>query len=100
MSAYESGRKQPSVATLSRLLAAAGARLVVESGRSPVRSPSRARHEAAAIQILAVLEFAAALPARHAPALGYPHLSARLLEPADARFARLAEAAAERRAST
>lgn len=77
VSAYESGRKQPSVATLSRLLAAAGARLVVESGRPPVRSPSRARHEAAAAQLVAVLALAAALPARHAPALSYPHLPAR-----------------------
>src|SRR3954452_16387572 len=33
VSAYESGSKQPSVATFSRLLAAAGARLTVESLR-------------------------------------------------------------------
>ncbi|MDQ3092603.1 MAG: helix-turn-helix transcriptional regulator, partial [Actinomycetota bacterium] len=34
VSAYESARKQPSVTTLSRLLAAAGARLTVEHGRA------------------------------------------------------------------
>src|SRR3954468_3148472 len=42
ISAYESGSKQPSVATFSRLLAAAGARLSVESVDAPVREPSRA----------------------------------------------------------
>ena len=36
VSAYESGRKQPSVATLDRLLAAAGSRLPVEPAERPL----------------------------------------------------------------
>ena len=36
VSAYENGRKQPSVATLSRLLAAAGSRLTVQPAERPV----------------------------------------------------------------
>src|SRR5437870_1272833 len=40
ISAYESGRKTPSVATLERLLAASGARLAVEPRPSPVVEPS------------------------------------------------------------
>ena len=44
ISAYESGAKQPTVATFSRLLAATGARLEVdESGHAEVREPSQAQ---------------------------------------------------------
>src|SRR5919108_733121 len=42
ISAYESGRKRPSLETLERVLAATGARLeVVTDGRRRVRTPSR-----------------------------------------------------------
>ncbi len=77
VSAYESGRKRPSVDTLGRLLAAAGARLVVEGGRQPARLPSRACHEKTARELAAVLELAAELPARHARTLAYPRLRPR-----------------------
>src|SRR3954452_23402751 len=41
VSAYESGSKQPTVATFSRLLASAGVRLTVEAGRGkPVAEPA------------------------------------------------------------
>ena len=77
ISAYESGRKRPSVETLSRLLAAAGARLAVEEGRPAVRLAPRAHHEVAARALEAVLELAAALPTRHAPGLAFPRLPPR-----------------------
>jgi transcriptional regulator with XRE-family HTH domain len=74
VSAYESGRKQPSVDTLSRLLAAAGWRLAAE----PVarREPSRAEHERVARTLVEVLALAEALPTRHASDLRYPRLAA------------------------
>ncbi len=80
ISAYESGRKKPSVDTYERLLAASGARLRVELGRSRVRVPSRREHEASARKLAAVLELAAALPTRHAP-LAFPPLQAVPPEP-------------------
>ncbi|HEX8066790.1 MAG TPA: helix-turn-helix domain-containing protein [Thermoleophilaceae bacterium] len=63
VSAYESGRKQPSVDTLGRLLAATGARLAVETGLP--REPSPAEHERVARTLVDVLALAEALPARH-----------------------------------
>ncbi|MCP9488387.1 MAG: helix-turn-helix domain-containing protein [Solirubrobacteraceae bacterium MAG38_C4-C5] len=75
ISAYESGRKQPSVATLSRLLAAAGARLTVEHGRPPVVLPSPHEHARAARTLSQVLSLAASLPVRHERGLRYPSLS-------------------------
>lgn len=65
LSAYEAGRKQPSLATLSRLLEAAGARLTVE--------PRLARTARVLEQ---VLDLAEALPSRHEPELRYPRLAA------------------------
>lgn len=63
LSAYESGRKQPSVETLSRILGAAGARLRVDTAlERRARTFSR------------VLDLAAALPARHERTLRYPRL--------------------------
>jgi transcriptional regulator with XRE-family HTH domain len=64
MSAYESGRKRPSVDTLSRILAAAGSRLVVEP--DPF-----ARNGEVLAQVLALAE---ALPTRHSRTLAYPRL--------------------------
>lgn len=78
VSAYESAAKQPSVATLSRLLAAAGSRLTVETGHACVRIPSPGQHARAARGLAEVLALADALPTRHQPGLRFP----RLAEPA------------------
>lgn len=75
LSAYESGRKQPSVATLDRLLAAAGARLTVQAGAPAVVTPSPVQHARAARTLLDVLALAEALPTRHQPRLRYPRLA-------------------------
>ncbi len=64
LSAYENGRKEPSVSTLSRILSAAGAQLRVDP--EPLRRNARVLAE--------VLDLAAALPTRHEPTLKYPRL--------------------------
>lgn len=64
LSAYETGRKEPSLATLTRILGAAGAQLRVEPG--PFASNGRV--------LAQVLELAAALPTRHDPELRFPRL--------------------------
>ena len=74
ISAYESGRKQPSVDTLDRLLGAMGRRLTAEPARR--REPSRAEHERVARGLVDVMALAAALPTRHEPVLRYPRLRA------------------------
>jgi transcriptional regulator with XRE-family HTH domain len=74
ISAYESGAKQPSIDTLSRLLAAVGRRLTTERGS--VLEPSRAQHERAARSLADVIALAEALPKRHARSLRYPRLAA------------------------
>lgn len=74
LSQYENGRKEPSVATLDRLLAAAGARLVVEFDRGPVTMPSRSQLDRVNRTLQDVLALAAALPTNHAPDLTYPRL--------------------------
>jgi uncharacterized protein len=74
LSAYENGHKQPSVDTLSRLLAATGSRLVVEPGRQPVRRPSGAQLARAARSLTDVLALAEALPTRHERDLRFPRL--------------------------
>jgi transcriptional regulator with XRE-family HTH domain len=75
VSAYESGAKQPSVATFSRLLAAAGARLTVE--KRPVAEPAPAELEHAGETLAQVIRLAEALPVEHAPRLRYPRLDRR-----------------------
>lgn len=77
ISAYENGGKQPSVATLSRLLSAMGARLTVDSKAPPIIEPSWTEHARTARTLHHVLELAAALPSRHEPNLRYPRLSVR-----------------------
>lgn len=77
ISAYENGTKQPSVATLSRLLAAAGARLTVTPAAQAVREPSAAQLKRTARSLADVLTLAEALPVRHRPTLGYPRLQPR-----------------------
>ena len=76
VSAYESGRKDPSVETFSRLLSATGSRLVVEpvSRRQAVVRPSAARHARAGRALVDVLALAEALPTRHERELRFPRL--------------------------
>ena len=75
ISAYESGAKQPSVATLSRLLAAAGSRLSVTAAAQPVTEPSSRELKRTARALADVLALAEALPVRHRRDLGYPRLA-------------------------
>ncbi|MDX6699063.1 MAG: hypothetical protein QOE65_2460 [Solirubrobacteraceae bacterium] len=77
VSAYENGRKRPSLETLERLLAAAGARLAVEHGASPRRAPSAAEQRRAGRRLLEVIELAEHLPTRHDPELRFPRLRPR-----------------------
>jgi len=74
VSAYESGRKTPSADTLSRLLAASGARLEVRPARASVRSVSAEERERRGRILADVIELAEALPARHARELRMPPL--------------------------
>jgi transcriptional regulator with XRE-family HTH domain len=76
ISAYESGRKTPSIATLERLLAATGARLTVATGRAGAVEPAPAELARRGKTLLSVLELAEALPTRHQPTLGFPRLPA------------------------
>jgi transcriptional regulator with XRE-family HTH domain len=78
ISAYESGRKRPSLETLDRLLGATGARLeVVPEGRRTVRRPSRRELARAGRTLRDVIELAEALPVKHKRALEYPRLAPR-----------------------
>ncbi len=77
VSAYESARKQPSVATLSRLLAAAGSRLAVEPAERPLIAVGELQLAAAGRGLVEVLALAEALPSRHEARLRYPRLVAR-----------------------
>lgn len=75
VSAYESGRKAPSVETLSRMLAATGSRLAVEAGRRPVVMPSARHHAQSSKTLVEVLGLAAALPNRYERELRFPRLA-------------------------
>lgn len=75
LSAYESGRKQPSVATLARLLAAAGSRLTAEHTGVPVMPPTRDEQSRRGRVLRDVLDLAAALPSRHGDELRYPRIA-------------------------
>jgi len=74
ISAYESGSKQPSVATFSRLLTATGSRLALEPAPRGVIEPSAVQLARAARTLGEVLELAEALPVRYDPALLFPRL--------------------------
>jgi transcriptional regulator with XRE-family HTH domain len=74
VSAYESGSKQPSVATFSRLLAATGSRLTVEPLRRPLAEPSAAELARAGETLAEVITLAEALPVRHRKKLRYPRI--------------------------
>jgi transcriptional regulator with XRE-family HTH domain len=73
ISAYESGAKQPSVATFTRLLAAAGARLSVEPAAAVVE-PSASELERAGETLAQVIALAEAFPVEHEPTLEFPRL--------------------------
>jgi transcriptional regulator with XRE-family HTH domain len=77
ISAYENGTKVPSVSTLSRLLAAGGARLTVEHTGQPVTEPSLRQLKRTARSLADVLDLAEALPVRHRRTLRYPRLQPR-----------------------
>ena len=68
LSAYESGRKVPSVETLDRIVRAAGYELGVEL-MPAVGGPDRA---ARGRELAAVLDLAEQFPARHAASLEFP----------------------------
>jgi transcriptional regulator with XRE-family HTH domain len=73
VSAYESGAKQPSVETLSRLLAATGRRL---ESIAPAARRARGSELAQRGRVLAeVLALAETLPARRKRKLAYPRLA-------------------------
>jgi transcriptional regulator with XRE-family HTH domain len=70
ISAYERGRRQPSASALTRLVEAAGFRMILVPAPRPAPDPLRAAHELAE-----VLELAGTLPTRRRPArLDFPRL--------------------------
>jgi transcriptional regulator with XRE-family HTH domain len=77
VSAYENGRKQPTVETFHRLLAAAASRLVVEPAERPVVQVSDAQLAQAGRTLVAVLDLAAALPTSRRRELRFPRLATR-----------------------
>ena len=77
ISAYERGRKQPSLATLSRLLAAAGSKLAVEPAERPVIEVSESQLAKAGRGLIEVLALAEALPTKHQRHLRFPGLAVR-----------------------
>lgn len=68
LAAYEAGRVEPSVATLDRIVSAAGFALDVTLARRIVNGQPPSRGD----ELAAVLELAEAFPAHHAPTLTYP----------------------------
>lgn len=68
LAAYESGRKSPNVATLDRILSAAGFAVDVELHRRHRGADGFSRGD----ELAAVLELAAAFPARHDDELTAP----------------------------
>ena len=68
LSAYESGRKVPTVETLDRIVRAAGFELGVELTPAVGGADRAARGR----ELVEVLELAAQFPARHAPELDFP----------------------------
>jgi transcriptional regulator with XRE-family HTH domain len=75
ISAYESGRKEPSVTTFGRLLAATGAELAVVAAGRGVREPTPQQLSRAGRALRSVLELAEALPASQRPTLEFPRLT-------------------------
>jgi len=74
VSAYETAVKHPSVATLDRLLAAAGSRLTIAPAATPFSHVAPERHAWTARALADVLSLADALPTRYEPRLRFPRL--------------------------
>jgi transcriptional regulator with XRE-family HTH domain len=74
LSAYERGRKVPSLDTLGRLAAATGFELEFRRALPPVSEPSLADHRKTARGLADVLALAAALPSSPEPELRFPRL--------------------------
>ena len=72
LSAYETGRKVPSVETLDRVIRAAGFHADVELEHEV----GGADREARGRELVEVLELAALFPARHAATLDFPRFGA------------------------
>jgi transcriptional regulator with XRE-family HTH domain len=68
LSAYEAGRKVPTVATLDRIVRAAGVELVDELEPAVGGVARAARGQ----ELIDVLELASMFPARHEPELSFP----------------------------
>lgn len=66
LSAYEHGSKEPSLATLDRVLAAAGARLSLETTQRSATGSRRGD------ELADVLDLAELFPAEHSERLDYP----------------------------
>ena len=77
VSAYENGRKQPSIETLERVLAATGSRLTVAGGGRPVIVPGTEERVRIGRELVDVIALAAALPTRHERRLRFPRLGVR-----------------------
>ncbi len=73
ISAYETGAKEPSVSTLTRLLAATGHSLEVTEGM-PTTEPSAKELRRRGRILAEVTALAEALPSRRSRKLGYPPL--------------------------
>jgi len=80
VSAYESGSKEPSLRTFSRLLSAMGARLSVEPSGARLRQPSHADLARSGEILAQVIALAEELPGRREGALRFPRLSAAVSE--------------------
>ncbi len=72
LSAYEGARVVPSVATLNRVLRAAG----YSAGLELIPEPGGPDPEARGRELVEVLELAEEFPARHAPEIEYPRFEA------------------------
>jgi transcriptional regulator with XRE-family HTH domain len=75
VSAYEHGRKAPSVETLARLLAATGTRLTAAPASTAVVRPTKAQLARAGRGLVDVMLLAQALPTRHAPEIRFAPLA-------------------------
>ncbi len=78
ISAYESGRKQPSLDTLDRLLSATGSRLAIVAGAPPVVQPSAVQHARVGAALVDVLAVAQAMPTRQGSRLAFSPLAPRV----------------------
>ena len=70
IAAYEHGRTSPTVATLDRILTAAG--FAIDVTLSPRRGRDEADREARGRELIEVLELAEMFPAKHDPTLTFP----------------------------